>query len=250
MVTTTVEIALASDGHHDIVIRKALGSSAEDAAKAEELAINYVSHILPKKVSGNLTLSVRQSANGDFIHCATFKSNKQEMTPHLKLEPIDLDTLSDDDSESSDVHDGEADGDESQRRAGSRNSTTSRQPSVPDSVSLSAGANNATTLPCLRCAKRIIHNSKDKSATREEKMAPELDGTINVNAMRCRREHEGMKCYYCKKGKRLCLEVCQSHPAVGENTYKPDRFQTVLVQHVRRYSAMLLPFRQECHLLT
>jgi len=216
MVTTTVEIALASDGRHEVNIKKAFGSSAKETEQAEQLAKHYVRYVLPKKgnVSGRLTLIIEQNDDGGFAHSMKFTPIKQEDVEDLSEETTNTDPVAYGNQDHSIAEELRPDRHDARRQAGNHDSTTSGQPSVPDSVSPSAVADDAPILPCLRCAKRIVHNSKDKSTTKEEGMAPELDGTINVDAMRCKKEYGDMKCRCCKKKNSPCLEVCQLYLAV------------------------------------
>jgi hypothetical protein len=200
MVTTTVDIALASNGCHEICTKRALGSSAQDASKAEEMANLYVSHCLPCNVSGRLTLSVQQSENGDFTHSVMFTSTRQTVPTRLEQELVKSDALR---HEKVQLGDGEV-------AAGKPRSNKTRQPGVTDSVlppNLSSRRDaKVSDLPCLKCAKRIIHDSKSQSATVAEKSRPDLDGTVRMEAYRCR-EKKDKNCSYCQPDNKACLEV-------------------------------------------
>jgi len=207
MVTTTVDIALASNGCHEISTKRALGSSAQDAAKAEEMANLYVSHCLPSKVSGRLTLSVQQSENGDFTHSVMFTSARKSVATRLEQELVNSDAPRHDKLRP------ELDGAGDKLAAGKRRSTNARQPGVNDSASPPAPSTHRNTtvsdLPCLKCAKRIIHDSKSQSATIAEKNRPDLDGTVRMEAYRCRRKKD-KNCSYCQPEAKPCLEACSS----------------------------------------
>lgn len=211
MTTTTVTVDLATDGRHEI--RKALGSSAQDAAKAEDLANHYVSHFLPNggKVAGMLTLSIQQNKNSDFTHSITFTGKGQEATSPVEQEIVDLDALCFDNPRFTNVDGGGG----KKEKIGRRKSARARQPSVTDSVLPLESSDQhddaeVSDLPCLRCAKRIIYDSKSQSATIAERKRPDLDGTVRLEAYSCRHKKDE-KCSYISCAKQLgkrCDEVC------------------------------------------
>jgi len=111
---------------------------------------------------------------------------------------------------------------EGEQDGGRRRTSRPRQPSVTDSVLPGEEPsyqddkeqsfhheNRVSDLPCLRCAKRIIHDSTSKSATNMEKGRSDRDGTVMSVEYNCKHQH-GRKCNYesCTKGDKRCDEVC------------------------------------------
>jgi len=260
MARITVEVVLAADGQHEIIIRKSAGSSAQGAAKAEELAYYYVLHNLPNKgnVSGRLTLVVEENENGDFMHSYAFTLTRREVA-RLSALPAsqELHALAFGNEESRVEQHGAGDEESADRprTRGTRQSrstngvvpglalrqhadssssqnfgvdnrgakgqevlarpdaraTVFRQLRVPDSV-LPESSDHATareSLPCLRCAKRIIHDTESHSASNKDRNRPDLNGTVREEAYNCRK-NSNKNCGYsvCQKESKACLEVC------------------------------------------
>jgi len=262
MAATSVTVDLASNGHHEI--RKALGSSAQEAAIAEELANHYVSHFLPNagKISGKLTLSVQQNDDGDFTHSVTFTAEKQKATTtrQSEQEVANLDALRFDNPRFMHGNGDNAGEGEAERRG----SVRARQPSVTDSVLPLESANhhdantNASDLPCLRCAKRIIHDSKSRSASAAEKKQPELDERVRMEAYQCRRPKDKKYHYIsCTKPDKSCLEVRSFSSFERRKVISHLQGARLIVyrypktsgSHVSHYSSMLLQFWKAFNLL-
>jgi len=94
--------------------------------------------------------------------------------------------------------------------------TATSQPHQPDSVlpessdcPSSDHQHTKESLPCVRCAKRIIHDTESHSASNKDKNRPDLNGTVRQDAYVCRK-NGSRNCGYsvCQKEGKACLEVC------------------------------------------